>query len=872
MPRDPKKKNRVSKFRWRRHLLFLMSLLIPMTCLTLGFSGWNIGENQASVNVSVYVGDVTTYKASLEITATLTSGDIYFDAETGDSDGTVQKKDGDATEENLDIAFNGTVNRTEMAEWTSIKASLTVSGSNSSGTSYQSIYEDLVDDGYIVRPTFDALPNDGTNGTSNSTWTSKGSSLWRYSVTSSFSYGTIFGNTNPSSFFDSSIDNGTKKGSEYTTAEIQAMLDRLHELDGAKYVITLRVLTPNNGSTITLNSNSGTFATTNSTSDISYEDLLQGDLIYFPKVYKANYAAKYYYLSGTTGHTSSESYRFYPGKTYDFSIILTAYSKSQGDDLTLTVYYSSTASTLTVSSSSGSEYLTVSYTVTWLSSNSGTTTGSKVVSDNSSWTQVLNIGDVVSFSMSGASNIKNYNVYGFEGVEDGTSYKKSAYFEVATSSPRIEIVPYGQISIPVEFTFDTAGTSQVSGQNLTDKAGFNLVTSSNSSTYLYGTSSVAVAESGSFSLSNYHGVNSLVVKDLSGNVIESTDGSYTASEDMKIYVNVAPAIEVKWSITSSEASSSGTTGPSFGITYNNAVGQGSTSVSQDYSDETGNNSGTLTISTMDTINVTSSNATVTVTYTNSGTTISSYNGESFQQGITISATGSYKASSESCLLPGTLITMADGSKKPVEEIVAGDYVLAFNHETGNIEPSMVLFNDAEEEAMTEVLYLGFSGKEVGVIYEHGFFDRTLNEYVYITPDNYEDYLGHEFAYMDESGNMASRLLSSAYVVEEYTACYSPVTYSTLNYFTEDMLSIPGATEGFCNYFEYDPDTLAYDAEQKAADIEAYGLLTYADFAELGLPEDIFHAFNGQYLAVSMGKGLISWEDIAALVQRYGKYF
>ena len=37
--------------------------------------------------------------------------------------------------------------------------------------------------------------------------------------------------------------------------------------------------------------------------------------------------------------------------------------------------------------------------------------------------------------------------------------------------------------------------------------------------------------------------------------------------------------------------------------------------------------------------------------------------------------------------------MADGSKKPVEQIIAGDMVQVFNHETGKVEVSRVIFND-----------------------------------------------------------------------------------------------------------------------------------------------------------------------------------
>ena len=42
-----------------------------------------------------------------------------------------------------------------------------------------------------------------------------------------------------------------------------------------------------------------------------------------------------------------------------------------------------------------------------------------------------------------------------------------------------------------------------------------------------------------------------------------------------------------------------------------------------------------------------------------------------------------------CFLAGTLITMANGTQKPIEEIQVGDIVLAFNENTGQIEPDTV---------------------------------------------------------------------------------------------------------------------------------------------------------------------------------------
>ena len=59
----------------------------------------------------------------------------------------------------------------------------------------------------------------------------------------------------------------------------------------------------------------------------------------------------------------------------------------------------------------------------------------------------------------------------------------------------------------------------------------------------------------------------------------------------------------------------------------------------------------------------------------------------------------------------------------------------------------------------------------------------------------------------------------------------------------------------------------YDQEKMQADIEKYGLYTYEDFAEYVTYEQ-FVAFNGAYLKVAVGKGLITWEEILELIRAF----
>lgn len=220
-----------------------------------------------------------------------------------------------------------------------------------------------------------------------------------------------------------------------------------------------------------------------------------------------------------------------------------------------------------------------------------------------------------------------------------------------------------------------------------------------------------------------------------------------------------------------------------------------------------------------------------------------------------------------CLVEGTPILTADGTYVPVEEVQAGDELIVFNHETGMLDVSTVMFNDSHEEDLFKVVQLNFdNGKEIGVIYEHGFFDLDLGKYVYINEDNAHDFIGHEFY-----GINGERIkLASVSIYEKEVAWYSPVSAYHFNYFVDGLLSIPADIDGFINIFDYDPD-LKYNEENKAKDIEKYGLFTYEDFKDY-LPSEIFYAFNGPYMKVSIGKGLTTLEEILELIERYQKFW
>lgn len=223
-----------------------------------------------------------------------------------------------------------------------------------------------------------------------------------------------------------------------------------------------------------------------------------------------------------------------------------------------------------------------------------------------------------------------------------------------------------------------------------------------------------------------------------------------------------------------------------------------------------------------------------------------------------------------CILPTALVLMADGTCKEAGLIRQGDMVIAFNHEIGEFQPSMVLLNDHQDvpPKLYDILHLEFdNGKSTDLIYEHGYFDLDENKYVYIGLDNYQNYIGHRFVFVDNKLNRSFGKLVKTSIVPTYTKLAAISTAKYLNTIIDDTLSVEGALNGLFNIFEYNPDTLAFDKEKKQKDIDKYGLLDYEYFKDY-FPKEIYDLLPCKYLGVSIGKGLINWDIIEYYIAKW----
>ena len=228
-----------------------------------------------------------------------------------------------------------------------------------------------------------------------------------------------------------------------------------------------------------------------------------------------------------------------------------------------------------------------------------------------------------------------------------------------------------------------------------------------------------------------------------------------------------------------------------------------------------------------------------------------------------------------CFAEGTLITLADGSTKKVEELTTDDYVLGWDFEKGTYVSVPILLNAYHGTYETNIINLVFEdGTVVRMILEHGFFDITINEWVYIDESNYISFIGHTFATKDDLLDSYSTLkLVDAYITNEKVGVYGPVAAYTINCYAEGVLSIVPATgitskslNGLFQYFEIG-NNLQYDLEAMEEDINKYGLYSYDEFKEYATEYE-FNALNMKYLRVSVGKGYITEEEIILALKTY----
>lgn len=223
--------------------------------------------------------------------------------------------------------------------------------------------------------------------------------------------------------------------------------------------------------------------------------------------------------------------------------------------------------------------------------------------------------------------------------------------------------------------------------------------------------------------------------------------------------------------------------------------------------------------------------------------------------VATSGEGCPSYSEPSCLSAGTKITMPDGTEKNIEEIEAGDFILAFDHELGCFVGSEVHFvyrSDTPARAFT----VSFSdGGELSVVGEHDLFEKESMKYVTVTDKNASQFVGRHFysAYLK-----AFVELTGVKYETKMTDYYSIYTSRTLNCIANGMLNVADDVDYMLNIYEFDEELKA-DGHVLMNDIKKFGLFTaYENF---GYSHQEYSDWNIKYVSIVFGKGLRTFDEI-----------
>ncbi len=234
------------------------------------------------------------------------------------------------------------------------------------------------------------------------------------------------------------------------------------------------------------------------------------------------------------------------------------------------------------------------------------------------------------------------------------------------------------------------------------------------------------------------------------------------------------------------------------------------------------------------------------------------------EGESVTATYDITIEETSCFAAGTLITLADGTQKPVEELTFDDELLVWDFNTGTygVRPATLLINHGEDiYAVTELRFS--DGTLLRVIGDHGVFDYDLNRFVYLSTENAADFIGHRFVKCAPEGEYDLVTLDSVEITEEQTEAWSVVSSGDFNVFASDLLTLSPPKE----VFDLIPmgETLRYDMDLFRQLVAEYGTYDYEVYAQFATREQ-YEALNGAYMKIPVEMGLLSFEELWTLFE------
>lgn len=227
----------------------------------------------------------------------------------------------------------------------------------------------------------------------------------------------------------------------------------------------------------------------------------------------------------------------------------------------------------------------------------------------------------------------------------------------------------------------------------------------------------------------------------------------------------------------------------------------------------------------------------------------------------------------SCITGDTLLRLSDGRELPVSELEETDKIQAWDFERGCITsaPLAAFFRRHDKADGFDVIRVEFEdGTSIGVIREHLFYDMAARKFVSVNAGSL-DYVGHEFASVNREGEVRPLKVSRIYSGGKATESYAPQVEGHLNFIANGFITGNDGQLGLCNRYEFEADSLKYDAEKKDADLKKYGRLEYEELDGI-ISEEFYENNHVGEFSVAIGKGLMTLDELRGYLRMYAFCF
>lgn len=222
-----------------------------------------------------------------------------------------------------------------------------------------------------------------------------------------------------------------------------------------------------------------------------------------------------------------------------------------------------------------------------------------------------------------------------------------------------------------------------------------------------------------------------------------------------------------------------------------------------------------------------------------------------------------------CLVEGTLITLADGTKKAIEDITYDDLLITWNYDLGMYEYAYPVWIEQKGSTTSYTKVTLDDGTTISAVDVHAVFNVDLNRFVNMTAESEEFYVGTKVLVMAmdnnglpvyENGNikLVERTVSAIEIVYENVNYYQVLTANYFNVFANNVLTTEGNVI-LTNRYGFNSN-VKWDSALRQEILNSGNVYSYNEFADI-MEEYMFEALGIREGKYFVDIGYITKEEI-----------